>query len=81
MILQFDSISKRILYPFKLNHVWLDQIDFGKLVRYLWSFVKYEDLDSPMLKLVKKLKSLKSIVIMWERNRKRDLIKELKQSL
>lgn len=79
MILQIESSWDRIKIPFKFNFVWLGENDFGNIVRGHWNYFREEEISSPMLLLVEKLKNLKSIVPKWEKNCKRALKNELCQ--
>jgi hypothetical protein len=70
VVFQIDKGQERIKYPFKLNSVWLSDPDFEQLVRSNWNQFQVRDDSSPMESLVHKLKLLKSLVILWERNKK-----------
>lgn len=53
--------------------VWIAENDFGYLVRNHWNSLRGEENSSPMFLLVNKLISLKSVVIKWEKNHKKEL--------
>ena len=64
--LQLDGVKKSNYYPFKFNHMWLDEEDFCSLVRNSWkSFLVLDDF-SVMDKIVLKIKILKKKVVLWE---------------
>jgi hypothetical protein len=57
--LELDVSNHRMKVPFKFNHSWLQDEDFSLLVREKWTSWEMRDCDSPMDKLVHKLKFLK----------------------
>jgi hypothetical protein len=70
VVFQLEPNQQKQKIPFKFNSMWLKDSDFSLLVCSNWH--KMEEFDStfPMVNLVSKLKSLKSLVIKWEKNKK-----------
>ena len=77
IMLQLEFGSDIIHYPFKFNAVWLEDQDFISFVRNRWADLMGTEVLTPIESLLKKLKRLKSMVIVWERKRKVDSKKEL----
>jgi hypothetical protein len=79
VLLQLDSGSDIVRYPFKFNAIWLEDQDFVSLVKNSWVDLLGTKVLPPMESLVKKLKRLKNLVIVWERKKKAEGKKELVQ--
>jgi hypothetical protein len=79
VILQLDFGSDIVRYPFKFNVVWLEDPYFVSIVRNNWVDLLGTEVLKPMESLVKKLKKLKRMVIVWERKKKDEGKKELVQ--
>lgn len=75
VVLQIESGLDRIKYPFHFNLVWLAKKEFENLVRSHWNSLRGEESTSPISLLVNKFKSLKSAMIKWEKNCKKELKK------
>jgi len=70
IVLEMDVGRIVIRYSYKFNPIWLEEEEFNVLVKNKWASMSHIDFNSPMLSLDSKRKSLKSIVIDWEKNRK-----------
>jgi hypothetical protein len=79
VMLQLEFGSDIVSYPFKFNAVWMEDQDFVSFVRNSWADLLGTEVLTPMESLVKKLKRLKSMVIVWERKKKVEGKKELVQ--
>jgi len=79
VILHMECDKEKHVYPFKFNSVWLEKPNFLNLVRMSWNGLMELGSLSPMDSLIKQLKLLKSLVISWERNKKRLAKEELLQ--
>jgi hypothetical protein len=71
MTAQFDFSQTRVAYPFKLNPTWLAEQDFAQIVKDVWGdSILLEEVDI-QLRLVWKLKTLKSRIKSWARHTRR----------
>jgi hypothetical protein len=70
VILHLEAVKDQVKYPFKFNLVWLDDPEFVALVRSNWNGLLGTEVLNPMDSLVKKIKLLKMLVIVWERKKK-----------
>lgn len=77
IVLQLDSGREKVKYPFKFNHAWLDDENFKFMVKDKWLEMNMVRSDSLMLSLMIKLKSLKSCVLKWDKERKFKMREEL----
>jgi hypothetical protein len=69
VILHVEAVKDQVKYPFKFNSVWLDDPEFVALVRSNWNGLLGSEVLNPMDSLVKNLKLLKRLVIVWERKK------------
>jgi hypothetical protein len=77
VIAQLDFTQSRVAYPFKLNPTWLVEQDFNQIVKEVWGDpIFLEELDI-QLRLVWKLKILKSRIKAWARNTRREKLCKL----
>lgn len=79
IFLQLELGSNKIKYPFKFYPIWLGEEVFVHFIKEKWNAVDSVNRGSSMKTLMFKLKNLKSKVVFWERNVKKDLKKELVQ--
>jgi hypothetical protein len=79
MILHVEQGKDYVNYPYKFNSVWLEEPDFVNLVRTNWVGLLGTKALNPMDSLVKNLKILKSLVIIWERKKKAEDKEEIVQ--
>jgi hypothetical protein len=77
VILHMELGSDTVIYPFKFNAVWLEDPNFVSLVRTNWAVNFGSKVLNPMDSMVKKLKRLKILVVVWERKKKVKGKKEL----
>jgi len=75
--LQLFEEEKVVSYPFKFNFVWQEHDDFSQLVLSHYNSFYLDEDTYKMDYLVKKLSSLKSKVILWEKQKKRQLRQDL----
>ena len=66
-----------IQYPFKFNHVWLEDVEFEDFIKDQWDLLEDVERESPMKSLTVKLKKLKSVVSKWERTKYKRLKEDL----
>ena len=64
--LQLEVRISNLHYPFKFNHIWLEDHDFKKMVRDFWGPCSGYLEDSTMQRMVKKLTDMKKVVVGWE---------------
>lgn len=67
IILELDANRSVTKYPFKFNSIWLEDEELKVLAKNKWLSMSNYAMDSHMLTMVSKLKSLKSFVINWEK--------------
>jgi len=70
VLLELESGNDFVKYPFKFNVIWLDDQDFVSLIQNSWADLLGRKVLPPMEDLVKKLKRMKCLVIVWERKKK-----------
>jgi hypothetical protein len=70
VIIHLEQGNDIVSYPFKFNAVWLEDPDFVNLVRTNWVGLLGTEVLNPMDSLVKKLKLLKSLVIVLGKKEK-----------
>jgi hypothetical protein len=75
VILHVENDIRKVSYPFKFNSVWLEDPYFVELVRTNWNGLLGNEILSPMDSLAKKLKKLKSLVVIGKERRNRILRK------
>jgi hypothetical protein len=68
---------ERIMYPFKFNHLRLEDEEFIRFFKKDWASMRDLVSGSPMFSLMQKLKRLNFIDFKWERDKKFSLKKEL----
>jgi len=79
IMLQLEFGSDIIHYPFKFNAVRMEDQYFVIFVRNSWDDFLGIEVLRPMESLAKKLKGIKSMVIIWERKKNDEGKKELVQ--
>jgi hypothetical protein len=63
VIIHLEQDKENVSYIFKFNFVWLEKLEFVNLVKSKWNGLLGTELLNPMESLVKKIKILKSLVI------------------
>lgn len=56
-------------FPFKFNNSWLEEDEFCCLMKNTWFSLSDSEGDSSMTNRVQKLKSLKNVVVEWEKRK------------
>jgi hypothetical protein len=75
--LQLESSTLKFPPPFKFNTSWITDLDFTSLIKKMWhSMENWSDPSSIQL-LCAKLKNLKKVVVLWQRDKKTQLQSEL----
>jgi len=69
--LQLDVESHDSHYPFKFNHMWLEDPEFVEMVKHFWATVDYGEGRFFMDRFMGKLRKLKKVVKNWDRLQKK----------